>query len=107
MVSEKKLAYVVWKNKPHGIVTYMDALLGFASGKSAKATKVSEIVGNEGVYAVGPDTQVLPLLLWMTEHSVPMVAVFDGDVFQGIFTSSTAFEHLSRLLRRLGKPATA
>ncbi len=107
MVTEKKLAFVVWRNKPHGIVTYHDALLSFASGKSAKATKVSEIVGNGGVYAASPDTRVLPLLLWMTENTIPMVAIYDGEAFQGIFTASTALEHLAKLLTGVRKAPTA
>ncbi len=77
----------------------MDALLGFASGKSAKATKVSEIVGQDGVYAVSPGTRALPLLLWMIKNAIPMVVVFEGDEFLGVFSTTSAFEHFSKLLK--------
>lgn len=107
MMTERKLAYLVWRHEPHGIATYLDALLSFAAGKSAKATRVSEIVRDEGVYATSPDTPVLPLILWMTENSVPMVAVFKGGSLLGIFTAVTAFEHFVRLLRKGRERGTA
>lgn len=103
MISERKLAYLVWRNAPQGIVTYLDALLGFASGKSAKATKVSEMAGQGGLYAVSPDTRVLPLLLWMMRNAVPMVAVFEGDDFVGIFTTAGVFERLIRSAKEVRK----
>lgn len=105
MISERKPGYVVWRNAPQGLVSYLDALLGFASGRSAKATKVSEIMAREGIYAVDPDTRALPLLLWMVSHSVPMVAVYRDEEFLGIFTTASAFERLIRSAQKVRKAA--
>ncbi len=91
MITERKLAFVIWRNGPHGVVTYQDVLRSFAAGESAKTSKVSEIVGQEGMFAVEAETPALPLLWWMIRSSVPMVAVFRGEKFLGIFTASSAF----------------
>lgn len=95
MITERKLAYVIWKGGPHGVVTYQDVLRSFAAGEVAKTTKVSEIVGQEGMFAVEDDTKAMPLLQWMMRNAVPMVAVFRGEEFLGIFTASSAFERAS------------
>jgi predicted transcriptional regulator len=105
MISERKPGYVVWRNAPQGLVSYLDALLGFASGRSAKATKVSEIMVQEGLWAVDPDTKVLSLLLWMVKNSVPMVAVFKNEDFMGIFTMAGAFERLVKSAQEVRKAA--
>lgn len=95
MITERKLAYVVWRGGPHGVVTYQDVLRSFAAGEIAKTKKVSEIVGQEGMFAVEGDTKALPLLQWMMRNAIPVVTVFKGKEFLGIFTASSAFEQMS------------
>ncbi len=107
MVTERQLAFVVWRNRPHGVVTYLDALLSFASGMSAKVTQVEEIAREENTYAVPPDTPVLHLLLWMAEHGVPTVIVFDEERFLGIFTTSSAFGRMADELEGAAEAALA
>lgn len=107
MVTESQLALVVWRSKPHGVVTYLDALLSFASGMSAKVTHVEDIAREENTYAVAPDTPVLPLLLWMADHGVPMVIVSEEERFLGIFTTSSPFRHMAAELKETTSPALA
>ncbi len=95
MITERKLAFVIWRGGPHGVVTYQDVLRSFAAGEVAKTTKVSEIAGQEGMFAVEGDTKAMPLLQWMMKNSVPLVAVFRDEEFLGIFTASSAFERAS------------
>ncbi len=102
MITERKLAYVIWKDGPHGVVTYQDVLRSFAAGESAKTTKVSEIVGQEGMFSVKAETPALPLLQWMMRNSVPIVAVFKDEEFQGVFTAYSGFERSVKAT----KPAT-
>lgn len=107
MVTEKQLAFVVWRNRPTSVVTFLDALLAFASGMSPKTIRVADIAREENTYAVPPETPVLPLLLWMSRHGVHMVIVHEEEGLLGIFTPASALERAALSAEAASTPALA
>lgn len=100
MAKERRTAYVVWEDEPTGSVSQAEALLGYASGMNAKVTRVRDIARGDDMFVVNSDTPALPLVIWMFENNVPLVAICDGEAFQGIVTPSSALSRMAKAVLR-------
>lgn len=101
MITEERSAFVVWEDGPVGTVTCRDAIKSYAAGASAKARRVSDLMGEASGYAVAAGAPALPVLLWMVRHDIPMVAVMEGEEFRGIFSPSRALAQLEQRVEQL------